>query len=243
MQEAIMPTRRPVTPISEKGVLLKDAATDAELIQGLMARLPNDLGASVSAVLGRGLSGDLRAALGGPETILEHFVQLAKESGKPVNEKELNRSVEAALRELGGDSSASVDPAVVKEELEHAKHALVTHWLGLLITAWDLWGRPANGLVLDPKNLLPNAETCPHKEALGEAVAALNEALASDIALDARDVREALNALVAGVYAEAQHHTVRLPRGFTLTRSGRDVLLHHQAQNAAKSPARPLSRS
>jgi hypothetical protein len=170
MQEATMPTRRPVTPISEKGVPLKDAATDAQLIHGLMERLPNDLTASVTAVLGRSLSSDLRAALGAPEIIVTHFVQHAKESGRSLNEKELTRSVEAALRELGGDSAAAVEPAVVKEELEHAQHALVTHWLSLLITAWDLWGQPADGLALNPKNLLPDQETCPQREALRDTV-------------------------------------------------------------------------
>lgn len=241
-----MPTRRPVTPIAEKGVLLKDAATDAELIQGLMARLPNDLGASVSAVLGQTLASDLRAALGGPETILEHVAQLAREAGKPLNEKGLNRSFEAALRELGGDTAASVEPAVVQEELDHAKHALVTHWLSLLITAWDLWGRPADGLALDPKRLLlPAAETCPQREALRDAVSSLKEALTSSVALDIeRDVPRALGALASSVYAEAQHRAVVLPRGFALKRSGRDVRLHHQPrQGGGRAEASQQSRS
>jgi hypothetical protein len=244
MQEAIMPTRRPARPITEKGVLLKDAATDAELIRGLMAKVPNDLGASVSAVLSQTLASDLRTALGGPETILEHVADLAREAGKPLNEKELHRGFEAALRELGGDSAASVEPAVVQEELEHAKHALVTYWLSLLITAWDLWGRPADGLTLDPRNLLPDAETCPRKEALGEAVHSLNEALASNIALDVeRDVPRALQALASSVYAEAQHHAVTLPRSLTLTRSGREVRLHEARRVTAGAQASSQSRS
>jgi len=239
-----MPTRRPATPITEKGVLLKDAANDAELILGLMARLPNDLGASVSAILSQTLASDLRTALGGPETILEHVAQLARESGKPLNEKELNGSVEAALRELGGDTAASVAPAVVNEELEHAKHALVTHWLSLLITAWDLWGRPADGLALDPKDLLPDAGTCPKKDALKDAIASLNEALTSSVALDIeRDVRRALGALASSVYAEAQRHAVTLPRGFVVKRTARDVRLHHEArQDDGRAEASPRPR-
>jgi hypothetical protein len=245
MQEATMPTRRPVTPISEKGVPLKDAATDAQLIHGLMERLPNDLTASVTAVLGRSLSSDLRAALGAPEIIVTHFVQHAKESGRSLNEKELTRSVEAALRELGGDSAAAVEPAVVKEELEHAQHALVTHWLSLLITAWDLWGQPADGLALNPKNLLPDQETCPQREALRDTVISLNEALVSTVALDIeRDVPRALEVLASSVYADAQHRPVTLPRGFTVKRIGRDVRLHHDVrQNAARTQVRPQSTS
>lgn len=241
-----MPTRRPVTPIAERGVLLRDAANDAELIQQLMTRLPNDLGASVAAVLGRGLTSDLRAALGGPETIVEHFVQVAKESGRPVNEKELTRGIEVALRGLGGDSASSVEPAIVQEELEHAKHALVTHWLSLLITAWDLWGRPAEGVALDPRTLAPESSTCPQKEAWRDAVVSLNEALTSNVALDVeRDVPQALGALASSVCAEAQRHVVSLPRGFALKSGDRGVRLYQEPRRDAErsSVARSQSRS
>jgi hypothetical protein len=240
-----MPTRRPARPITEKGVPRRDAAVDADLIRALMEKVPNDLAGSVSAVLSQTLASDLRAALGGPETILEHVAELAREAGRPLNERDLHRGLDAALRELGGDSAAVVEPAVVQEELLHAKHALVTHWLSLLITAWDLWGRPASGLPLDPRNLLPDAETCPKKEALREAVSSLNEALASNVALDMnRDVPQALHALASSVYADAQHRPVALPRGFTLTRSGREVRLQHDARpTTERAQAREQSRS
>jgi hypothetical protein len=99
--------------------------------------------------------------------------------------------------------------------------------------------------VLDPKNLLPDAGTCPKKEALREAATSLNEALASNIALDVeRDVPRALEALASSVYAEAQQHAVALPRGLTLKRSGRDVRLHHEPrQVAGRAEATPHSRS
>lgn len=236
-----MPTRPPATPIAERGVLLRDAANDADLIEKLMTHLPSDLEASVIAVLGRTLSTDLRAALGEPLDIVEQFSLVAKESGRPVDEKELTQAIEAALREIGGDSAASVEPVVVKEELEHAQHALVTHWLSLLITAWDLWGRPADGLALDSRTLVPDSGTCPMKEEWVHTVASLNEALASSVALDIeRDVPRAIEALVSKVYAEAKHRVVTLPRGFILKRDERGVRLYHQQrENAEKTPARP----
>ena len=225
-----MPTRRPLTPIAEheRGVLLSDAAREAEFIEGLMTLLPSDLDVSVTAALGRPLSADLRAALGGPETIVAQLASVAKEWGSPLDERKLVRDVEVALRELSGDSDARVDPSVVEEETEHAKHALVTHWLSMLITAWDLWDGPTDGLLLDPKTLLPDPSTCPRKEEWRDAKAALEEALTSSIALDPeRDVPRALGALASNVYARGQRASLPLPRGLVIARTDGEVRLCH----------------
>src|SRR5579883_1374800 len=152
MQEAIMPTRRPLVPIPEqdRSVLVSDADREAELIEELMALLPRDLDRAVSASLGRNLHADLRASLGNPSAIMALVGSIAREQGAPFDEKELQQRMDALLRERSGDSLTAVDPTTVSEETEHAKHALVTHWLSMLITAWDLWGKPSAGLPLDP---------------------------------------------------------------------------------------------
>jgi len=239
-----MPTRRPLVPIpeQERSVLVSDAAREAELIMELMALLPNDLERSITVALGRNLSTDLRAALGGPEAIFAQLASVAREAGAPLDENDLARKVAAALREFGGDSAATVDPTTVQEETEHAKHALVTHWLSMLITAWDLWGRPSEGLPLDPKALLPDPSSCPRIEEWKNAKAGYSEALASSIALNMEsDVPRALGALASNVFARAQRAHVELPRGLVIARSNGEVRLI-QRKNAGRVTERPHPR-
>jgi hypothetical protein len=245
MQEAIMSTRRPLVPIpeQERSVLVSDAAREAELIEEFMALLPNDLERSITVALGRNLSTDLRAALGGPDAIFDQLASVAREAGAPLDERGLARQVEAALREFGGDSAATVDPSAVKEETEHAKHALVTHWLSMLITAWDLWGRPSEGLPLDSRALLPDPSSCPRIDEWRDAKAAYNEALASSIALDMEsDVQQALLALASKVLARAQRGPVDLPRGLAIAQGNGEVRLYHR-RDAGRVTQRAQTRA
>jgi hypothetical protein len=217
-----MPTHRPLVPIPEqaRSVLVSDAAREAALIEELMALLPMDLNHSVAVSLGRNLYADLRAVLADPSATVALAGSIARERGVQFDEEGLQRRMDAMLREhSSGDSRTTVDPTTVRDETEHAKHELVTYWLSMLITAWDLWGHPSAGLPLDPTALLPEANSCPRIKEWSDAMAAYSEALASSIALDMdRDVPGALHALASAVFARAQRGPVTLPRGFAIVR-------------------------
>ncbi len=224
-----MATRRPTTPIVERVVLLEDAAREAELIQELTELLSEDLESHVSAFLSGNLTTDLRASLGDPALFVEHLAELAAGSGERLDQAKLTGALGATLRDLGGDSGATVDRAVVAEETAHAKSALVKHWLGVLLTAWDLWDHPKDGIALDRETLLPDGK-CPQQNSWREATFALHEVLVCNVALDAeRDVPKALHALAANAYARTAGHSLKLPRGLVLERVGRDVRLREDA--------------
>jgi hypothetical protein len=224
-----MATRRPANAIVERGVLLEDAAREAELIQDLTGLLPDDLESHVSAFLSGNLTTDVRASVGDPTLIVEHLAHWASESGAHLDQAKLTGAIGATLRDLGGDSGATVDRAVVAEETAHARSALVKYWLSVLLTAWDLWDHPTDGITLDQGTLLPGGK-CPQQDSWREAKAALREALVCNVALNAeRDVPWALHALAANAYVRTAAQALNLPRGLVLQRMGREVRLREDA--------------